>query len=133
MCETEYDLMNVEAWAEIIEDMLARAPADERMKILHLAVQKEQAAIKDRERNGGLRAIDMSKWDPASIPRRQDAISRLKSLVVQVFARDITSDHSPSDAAGILFSYHIAGLGSRYLSDYIDDLPRRAAHGNNAA
>jgi hypothetical protein len=50
---------------------------------------------------------------------------RLKSLVVQVFTRSITNNHSPKDAAGILFARHRHGYGSGSLGDYIDDLPRK--------
>ena len=49
---------------------------------------------------------------------------RLKSLVVQVFARSIRNNHSPQRAAEILFAHHRHGTGSGDLSDYIDDLPR---------
>ena len=50
---------------------------------------------------------------------------RLKSLVVQVFARSITNNHSPQDAAALLFADHRYGTGSGCLGDYIDDLPRK--------
>jgi hypothetical protein len=53
---------------------------------------------------------------------------RLKSLVIQVFTRCITNDHSPQDAAKLLFADDPFGTGSCCLGDYIDDLPR-----NNAA
>jgi hypothetical protein len=44
---------------------------------------------------------------------------RLKSLPIQVFVRDITSDYSPEDAAAILFTYHRHGAGSGLLADYL--------------
>ena len=49
---------------------------------------------------------------------------RLKSLLVQVLVRDITSDHSPEDARAILFVQHHYGTGSGCLRDYLPR-PRR--------
>jgi len=48
---------------------------------------------------------------------------RLKSLLVQVFVRDITNNNSEKDAAAILFADHRYGTGSGQLLDYISDLP----------
>jgi hypothetical protein len=44
---------------------------------------------------------------------------RLKSLIIQVFARTISNSHSPRDAAKLLFAEHPYGTGSRYLGDCI--------------
>jgi hypothetical protein len=39
-----------------------------------------------------------------------------------VFARNIRNNHSPADAAKLLFAEHRYGTGSGYLGDYINAL-----------
>jgi hypothetical protein len=56
--------------------------------------------------------------------RHWNVIMRLKSLLVQVFVRDITNNHSKADAAAILFVEHRHGTGSGWLPDYLRDLPK---------
>jgi hypothetical protein len=127
MSETDKDIENVEAWAEIIEDMLHLMPAENRIKVLRLALQKEEAEVKDREKNGLYRVVafdEISMNSPGLM--HWNAIMRLKSLIVQIFVRNITNDHSREEAGRILFTNHRYGHGSRSLSEYIDDLPRRA-------
>jgi hypothetical protein len=127
MSETDRDIGNVEAWAGIIETMLALMPEDRRMQVLQLALQKEEAEAKEREQQGHkLRFIDFGNDDWMKGPgiMHWNAIMRLKSLLVQVFARSITNNHSPKEAGRILFADHRHGYGSGRLSEYIDDLPR---------
>jgi hypothetical protein len=125
MSETDRDIGNVEAWAVIIEHMLALMPADRRMQVLQLAVQKEEAEAKEREQHGPIRFMKFGNdWMESPCFRNWNAIMRLKSLLVQVFARNITNNHSPKEAARILFADHHHGCGSGRLSEYIDDLPR---------
>jgi hypothetical protein len=123
--ETEEDIGNVEAWSEIIADALHHvAPAD-RIKVLRLAVQNEETARADREKHGGLHFMLMEAFTTAAPDiKHLNAIMRLKSLLVQVFVRDITNDNSPERAAEILFAHHRYGMGSGDLSDYLDNLPR---------
>ena len=45
------------------------------------------------------------------------------SIIIQVLTRLITNNHSPEDAAKILFREHRRGTGSRWLPDYLDNLP----------
>jgi hypothetical protein len=119
--ETDRDIENVEAWAEVIADVLYRVPADKRAEVLALATKNEEADRREREANGDgrLRYIDMSKWGTMPPPTRNDAITRLQSLIVQVFVRDIANNHSPKHARDILFVGHPHGTGSGLLEDYL--------------
>ena len=124
--EDAEDVGNVEAWAEIVEDMLFLVPPEDRMKVLQLAVASEEAAIAERLEHEPLGKIWCASEFPMDTPgmRHWNAIMRLKSLIIQVFTRNITNDHSPTDAAKLLFADHRYGTGSGCLGDYIDDLPR---------
>lgn|SRR5262249_29913502 len=87
--------------------------------------ENEQAERKELEHSGdGLKYVDMSKWDDNTPGLRHwNAIMRLRSLVVQVFVRRIRNNHSPKDAAQILFARHPHGSGSGELRDYLEGLP----------
>jgi hypothetical protein len=123
--ETEKDMANVEAWAKIVSDVLCLMPAEHRLSTLHLALENEEDAAKEREENGGLVFIKASDFlKDKSWMKHWHAEMRLRSLIVQVFVRRVTSNHAPKDAAAILFARHRYGHGSGSLSDYIDDLPR---------
>jgi hypothetical protein len=122
--ETSKDVTSAGAWAEIIEDMLFLMPEEIRLQALDIARAKETAEAAERAENGGIvwkTAADLMAMDL----RHHNATMRLKGLLIQVFARDITIDHSPQDAAKILFAQHRYGNGSGRLGDYIDDLPRK--------
>jgi hypothetical protein len=126
--ENDKDIANVEAWAEVVEDMLALIPPDNRIEALRIAVEKEGAARKERAETGGLcfvRFDNDEAWRNSAGMRHWHAIMRLKSLVVQVFVRDITNDHSPEDAAKILLAHHRYGHGSGRLGDYLDNVVAR--------
>jgi hypothetical protein len=123
--ETDEDISNVEAWAEVIEDLLHSVPPQLRTEVLALVATKEEADRKEREKHNGLKFItweDLEALGTSPAARHWNAIMRLKSLVVQVFVRDITNDHSKKDAADILFVEHRHGTGSGWLPDYIGDL-----------
>jgi hypothetical protein len=125
--ENDRDIANAEAWAAIVEDLLALMPAENRMKVLKLAVANEEVEIADRAKYDGLKimsAAELSNMDTPGL-RHWNAIMRLKSLVIQVFTRNITNNHSAEDAAKILFAEHSYGQGSGCLHDYISDLPGR--------
>jgi hypothetical protein len=123
--ESDEDVENVEAWVEIVYDLLDLVPDDLRARVLAFAAEKEEAARKELEEAGGFIARTLSEID-LNTPgiRHWHTIMRLKSLVVQVFVRHIRNNHSPKDAAGILFVEHPHGDGSGSLGDYLDDLPR---------
>jgi hypothetical protein len=121
--ENEKDVGNVEAWAEIIGDLLHHVPLDKRREVLALAIKNEQAAAEEREANGGFKFMTFSDdWMNTPGQRQWNVIMRLKSLLVQVFVRNITNNHSPQEAASILFAQHPHGTGSRVLQDYLCDL-----------
>jgi hypothetical protein len=112
--ETDKDVENVEAWATIIADLLCHAPPDRRAAILALATTNEETEAQERGASGRLRYITFSDdWMNSPGVRHRNAIARIKSLLVQVFVRDIANNHSKQDAANILFTEHPHGRGSR--------------------
>jgi hypothetical protein len=126
--ETEADIANGEAWVVLIGDLLRRAPPEQRADILAEALSCEQAAAAERKaREGALRWLRLGDLDTPGL-RHWNAVMRLKSLVVQVFTRNISNNHSPERAAAILLARHPHGTGSRCLGDYLrclgDYLPR---------
>jgi hypothetical protein len=128
MAETQHDIENVEAWAVVIGDMLHLVPLEHRAAVLALATANEDAERKKREANGGL-LTPVAAFDPSKPGLRHwNAVMRLKSLLIQVFTRDITNNYNARDAAQILFAPHRYGTGSRALLDYIADLlPSRSS------
>jgi len=99
------DVENVEAWAKVFEEVLRLVPENHRAAVLALVNKNEEAERKERgQSRGTLKFVDMSKWDDNTPGLRHwNAIMRLRSLVVQVFVRKITNNHSKEDAARILF------------------------------
>jgi hypothetical protein len=65
--------------------------------------------------------VELAGFEQSPGWRHWNAIMRLKSLVVQVFVRDIANDYSAADAAKILFAEHRHGHGSGRLRDYLPD------------
>jgi hypothetical protein len=65
----------------------------------------------------------MDGWEKSPGIRYWHDIKRFKSLIIQVFVRDITIDHSEKDAAKVHFMQHPNGHGSGWLPDYLDGLP----------
>jgi hypothetical protein len=116
--ETDVDVQNVEAWAEVIKDMLYLVPPDQRMEVLTLAVKHEEADRTERKAHEGFAAVDFANLDTPGL-RHWHAIQRLQSLVVQVFARRISDNNSPAEAAKILYAQHRHGRGSGLLEDYL--------------
>jgi hypothetical protein len=82
------DIENVEAWAEVVEDLLYRAPTSIRAEILAAAATKERQAAEQRQTSGGfvLQSFD-SDWMNSPGIRHWNTIMRLKALVIQAFAR----------------------------------------------
>jgi len=60
MAENQKDVENVEAWAEVIKDVLWLVPMDRRAEVLALATKTEEAERKKREANGG--RIKATAW-----------------------------------------------------------------------
>ena len=124
--ESSEDIANVEAWAELIVDILKRIPADKRAVVLALITKYEEDAKQGREARGGLPPIVTSEefvqgWEGSPRAYHWHTIMRLKSLMIQVFARDISNNHSRHDAAELLFARHRHGTGSGLLEDYLGD------------
>jgi hypothetical protein len=117
---TDKDMANNAAWAELITDVLHLLPPSQRAEILALATQKEEAAKVKREASGWIDwdIVDFTEHKSLGV-RHRTALARLKSLVVQVFVRDIANGHSRPDAAKILFAPQRHGTGSGRLSDYL--------------
>jgi hypothetical protein len=117
--ETEGDLNNVEAWAMLFEEILSHVRADP-CDVLTLALKKQQ---EEAEKDAELAAqfIRASELEKMEFPHT-NTIERLKSLLVQVFVRDISIDHSPEEAHRILFGHHPHGRGSGDLGDYLEGL-----------
>ena len=120
--ETDKDIENVEAWAEVVADLLHHVSPDRRADVLELATKNEEAEAQERKANGGLKIHTFSDdWMNEPGQRHWNAIMRIKSLLVQVFVRNIANNHNPQDAASILFAEHPHGTGSRLLEDYLPD------------
>jgi hypothetical protein len=87
-------------------------------------LQKEKAAREKDNAKGWPRCFCASdlevEWQNSPGLRHWKAIKHLTSLVVQVFVRNITRDHSPKDASKLLFAHHKYGAGSGDLGDYLD-------------
>jgi hypothetical protein len=126
--ESREDVENVEAWAEVIKDILDLIPNEQRMEVLAF-VSKDKEKI-EREHEEKIARVDarldtlglrfLSQIDGLYWRR----VPRLKSLVVQMLVRDIVTHHNPKEAAQILFAPHPYGNGSkRPLQDYLRRLP----------
>jgi hypothetical protein len=77
---------NVEAWAEIIGDMLFLVPVENRMEVLELALANEKTENAERAKHGGLRIWDAGEMANMNTPglRHWNVIMRLKSLVATI-------------------------------------------------
>ena len=113
--ENNDDIENVEAWAEIFGEILDLIPRERRAQVLALATKTDEAE-KAKARSGELPYVDLSVEPDL---HHWNAIMRLRSLIIQVFARRIANNHSKQEAAAILFARHPHGHGSRCLSDYL--------------
>jgi hypothetical protein len=102
----------VEVVAIVVADLLRLVPQDLRAAVL--AAAKE---IND-DREHAPPEIDLTRLAPED-ERHWDQIARLKARVVVTFVRDITNNHSPEDAARILFSRQPGVPGSGLLFDYL--------------
>jgi len=122
-CDEDKEIM---VTAKVIEDLLFLVAPSKRIEVLKQAVANEEAASSGRHEIGGLEV-----WTIADLPatracpgwRYWNSIMRFKSLIIQVFLRNITNSHSKEDAAKILFMGHSNGTGSGWLPDYLDGLP----------
>lgn len=120
MSETDADIESVTAWVMLIEDLLNLVP--DRVAVLKMALDRavaEEAAAAETGSALKIETINLSKLGESPRLPYWHTIMRLKSLVVQVFVRDIVNNHSPERGQEILFSHHQHGNGSGDLRDYI--------------
>jgi hypothetical protein len=112
---------------EVIKRLLALISSEKQLDVLALLKANVEAEQEEIKKNGGyvLHWLDLSdeSWKNSPYHRYRGRIMRFKSLVLQVFARDIINNHSPENAARILFAEHRNGHGSGYLPDYLNHLP----------
>jgi hypothetical protein len=122
MSETLKDIHNVEAWTQVIEQVVHLAPRLKRTEILERILERERAERKKEEEWSGswrcVRASDID-WQNSPGVRHWDTIKRLTSLVVQVLVRNITCYNSPKTASKLLFAHHRYGTGSGNLDEYL--------------
>jgi hypothetical protein len=112
------DDQNVAVWFAALEDVLFCVPRCFRLEALRRLIDSE----KERQADGPIRFWTFSDIDPAEF-RCWRAEKEAASLIVQVLTRSITNNHSPDDAAKVLFREHRMGTGSGWLPDYLDGLP----------
>jgi hypothetical protein len=112
---------NVEAWAEVISDVVDLVPEEHRAEVVALVAAIEQRERKKRKKDPFIKTSEIDFLATPGV-RHWDAIMRLTSLVVQVLVRRISNNHHPQDAAAILFVEHPYGNGSGQLRDYLDKL-----------
>jgi hypothetical protein len=120
IAEDETDIANTEAWAKVFHDILDLIPGDH-VELLALVTKNDEAERAEKAKTGGWLMVNAGAVDLD--PGYWNAAMRLRSLIVQVFARRITNNHSKPDAAAILFAEHPYGHGSRCLSDYLPPEP----------
>jgi hypothetical protein len=125
MSATEKDTKNISAWAEIIIDMLWLVPRNLHEDVLKLAIERT-ADQKRADETGHISwaPADTKNWMQSPGMKSYGAIMRLKALLIQVFVRNITNNHSAEDAAKLLFARQRFGTGNGELRDYIGDLVR---------
>jgi hypothetical protein len=118
---TKEDVGNVEAWAEVLEDVFRLIPKELRSEVFSLISSK-----KELFEGPAFPILSFANLNNTDTPgfRNWHTIMRLESLVVQVFARRVTNNNSKQDAAKLLFAEQQYGSGSGRLAEYIDDLPR---------
>jgi hypothetical protein len=119
MTATERDIHNTEAWAAVVGDVLWHVPIELRKDVLRLALEQVEAELRA---GTGLQVFEPDDLEQSPGLRHWNAIMRLKALLVQVFARNITNNHSAERAAELLFTEQKFGTGSASLLDYIGDL-----------
>jgi hypothetical protein len=97
---------------------VACLPPAVRLEVLHRLTASEI----ERCENDHIRLISLADFDLATL-QNWHAVKEAASLIVQVLVRSITNNHSPNDAAKVLFREHRRGTGSGWLPDYLDGLP----------
>ena len=122
----------IETAALVIKDLLRLVEPEKRAAVLAKAVAAEDAEREEREARGFsfkvIDAGDPEEWERYRASpgfRYWNRVMRFKARLIYVFTRNVTNNHSPAKAAELLFGRHQMAPGSGYLTEYIDDLPRR--------
>lgn len=123
--ETPEDMTNAQAWAELLEDAMHVIPEEIRTEVLKRTLAMWEKRVAKYAEAGTCRWMTATQLLEDVDTTHSQTSLRLKGLMIQVLARDVTIGNSAKDAAKILFSEHPCGRGSRLLGDYIDDLPRK--------
>jgi hypothetical protein len=112
--EADIEAPEVIIAAEVIEDVLNLVDSDSGSPCSMNSSPGRPAARKDREENGPFKLISFDELgDWTEVHEKQwGRIMRFKSLVIQVFTRSITNNHSKEGAAKILFMERRDGNGS---------------------
>ena len=78
--ETDEDVENVEAWVEIVYDLLDLVPEDHRAEVLAACSKKEEADREERERTGpGFSVMKLDEnWRDGPGVRHWNAIERAR-------------------------------------------------------
>jgi len=120
----------IETAAVVIEHLLRLVDPEKRAAVLAKAIAAEDADREERQAAGGrIKFLSFSeestaKWLASPAMRNWHDIMAFKARLAYVFIRNIRNNHSPKDAAKLLFERHRMAPGSGYLEEYIDDLPR---------
>jgi hypothetical protein len=124
---TEEDA-EIETAAVVIEHLLHQVTPDKRAAVLERALETEKAEQKEREKHNGLRVWSAAEMADMNTPglRYWNDVMEFNARLVYVFTRNIVNNHSPKNAAKLLFTRQRAAAGSGYLEEYIDHLPRPA-------
>lgn len=112
-----------ETAALVIEDLLDLLPPEKRAAALAKAVAVENARGERRKTD----PLEMEFLDDGFSERFMKSpsfrywnrVMRLKARLIYVFTRNITNNHSPEDAARLLFERHHNVAGSGWLSEYL--------------
>jgi hypothetical protein len=107
----------IAVWFKAMQNVLFCAPPAVRLELLNRLTARE---IERTEKP--IRLISLADFDPAMFENRH-AEKEAASVIIQVLVRSITNNHSPDDAAKVLFREHRRGTGSGWLPDYLDGLP----------
>jgi hypothetical protein len=118
------DVVEPEAVAVLIGEVLLLLPPGKRADALVFAVRTEDAEREEREKHGGWRMFRASEIQESPSMRYWNHIMQLRARLAYTFIRTIRNNHSAEGAARLLFQYHRNAPGSGYLEEYLDGLPQ---------
>jgi hypothetical protein len=119
-----------EAWAVVVQHLLRCVPQEKRRAVLAKAAEWERAEQEEIEKaDEGVVLVWADSIDFQKSPgfKHWHKVMEYKSRVIFQFTRSISNNHSPKDAAKILFADRHGCLGvggSGRLRDYLDGLQK---------